>query len=224
MRHLRTRLSLVLMCAVVGAVGVRAQAANEWHADTQIWPEATLSFHLRPDTTLQLYGTIRPGRDATAIVAKQAGIGVGYALNRYLSIFGSYRYIVSDPVPGRHQTEHRYFFDLTGRVPLGQHFMLSDRNRVEVRDMAGNVSHRYRNRVQVECDLRLGERRVAPYAAYEIFYDDRFDLWSRRQYFAGTRLPLGKHLTLDTYFMRQLDVRARPGRVSTVGIHFRFDY
>lgn len=217
-----------VVCACACARGVAAQRAPdealERAADTQLWPDVTLALRPRPDLAIQFFGTVRLGHNASDPFTEQVGIGVNYAPRKYLTTFAGYRFVSNHLTPGRASTEHRYFFDVTPRLALGHKFTVIDRNRVEWRDINGTVSHRYRNRPQIERDCAVGEHRFTPYLAAEIFYDDRFHGWTRRQFFAGSRWQLSKHVALDTHFARQLDDRARPGRLSIVGVMFRFEY
>lgn len=220
------RTLLALLCALGCLVEVRGQVTapvQAWQADTQIWAETALNFRARPRALIQVFGTLRPGRDVTTLVAEQVGVGVGFTLNKYVSTFAAYRFAAARPTPNRSSTEHRYFFDVAAQAPLGKKFVVSDRNRYEFRDILGVISHRYRNRVQAEREVIVADRRVIPYVSCEFLYDDRFHVWNQRRYFVGSRLPVNKHLTLDAYFLRQLDRHARPDRVSAIGLMFRWD-
>ena len=59
--------------------------------------------------------------------------------------------------------------------------LLSDRNRIDLRDIAGEFSWRYRNRLSVEKEFSIGRVRVNPYTRFEVYYDSRYDLRSRRE-------------------------------------------
>lgn len=214
------RVAIVLAFLSLTAI---AQTSN-FHADTQIWPELTFGLRVRPGTAIQFYGTVREGRDVTAVVNKQIGVGINHSFNKYFSTFAGYRYVVTNPIPNKHSNEHRYFFDVTGRLPLSHKFLLSNRARAEFRDINGTFSRRYRDRVQVERDFSIKDHRFTPYISGEAFYDDRYHILNRHQYYLGWRMPLGKHLTLDNYFLRLLDKRGTPGRLSIIGVHFKFDY
>jgi hypothetical protein len=217
------------VCACACARGAGAQrapggAALERAADTQLWPDVTVNVRVRPGVALHFFGTARIGHELSAPAAEHLGVGVQYAPSEYLTTLVSYRFISAQPAPLLRATEHRLFFDVTPRLPLGHKFVVTDRHRVERRDINGVVSHRYRNRAQLERECVVRERRVTPYVAGEIFYDDRFHGWTQRRLFVGSRWLLGKHLTLDTHYQLLLDDRARPGKLNIVGVLFRFEY
>jgi hypothetical protein len=206
------------------ALAVSARAQTPAASDTQLWPDVTVSYRLRPDVALQFFGTVREGDDLSRPVSEQLGVGVTYAVSEHLSTFAGYRFLLGHPTPSTQSVEHRYFFDVTPRARLGRGLTLSDRNRLEFRNINGTFSRRYRNRVQLERDFVVRERRVGPYVAGEFLYDDRFDGWTQRRVFVGSRVQLSKHLTLDTHFQLLLDDRARLGRVSIIGTLLRLEF
>lgn len=193
--------------------------------DTQIWPDTQINIRLRPSQfRLTLFGTARIGRNDTAMISQQAGIGLSGSFGKYFTGAMFYRYVASEPAPDRQSTEHRFWLELTARVPIVADFTLVDRQRAEYREINHRISGRYRNRLQIERPLNIGEHwRVTPYVAGEGFYDGRFHQWSRFQYLFGSRLPVNKHLSFDTYYMRMLDTRARPGFLHVLGVATRVD-
>jgi hypothetical protein len=206
------------------ALAVSARSQTPDSSDTQIWPDVSLNYRVHPDVALHFFGTVRLGRDLADPVTEHLGVGVNYTVNEHLSTFASYRFVLSQPTPDTQSVEHRYFFDVTPRASLSHGLVISDRNRFEFRNINGAFSRRYRNRVQVEREYIVRERRVTPYASFEMFYDDRFHAWTQRRVFGGARVQLSKHLTLDTHFQRLLDDRARLGRVSIIGTLLRLEF
>lgn len=213
-------LTLLLVCSP----RLSAQSPADANADTQLWPDLQISIRLNPRVSANFFGTLREGRNINALVSEQIGAGAGLILNRYLSLSPLYRFIANQPTPTRHSTEHRFYLDLTARLPLGRGFALVDRNRGELRQINGVLSRRYRNRLQLERAFSLHDHKITPYVAGELFYEDRYHLWSRSQYLIGARFPLQQHLTLDSYYMRMIDVRARPGHLHVIGTIVRLDF
>lgn len=217
---------LLLFCLLLLVCSPRlsAQSPGEANVDTQFWPDLQFSLRLNPRVSVNFFGTIREGRHLSAPVSEQIGVGSGLVLNKYLSLSPSYRFIASQPAPTRHSTEHRFFLDLTARLPLGRGFALVDRNRGELRQLNGILSKRYRNRLQVERAISLHDHKITPYVASELFYEERYHLWTRSQYLIGARFPLQQHLALDSYYMQLIDVRARPGHLHVIGTIVRLDF
>lgn len=202
---------------------MRAQNRDDTAADTQIWPDVPISIKIDPNYSVIIHATVRLGRNNSAFVNEQVGIGLRRAFGNYFSASLNYRYLNSEPAPARLVREKRIFTDLTPRFPLGHGFQLQDRNRLEWRDVNGRINYRYRNRIQIERSFDIGEKKITPYLAAEAFYDTRFRAWNRKQFFAGSRLPLTRHLTFDGFYMRQLDDRVNPGFLHVFGTFLRLD-
>ena len=204
---------------------VTAQQAGPANADWQLWPEINLSVALNERVSLLAFGTLHVGQDVSDLNEEQAGVGLKFALNKYFSLSPAYRYSRGQP-PGRsHVREHRGFLDFNARMPLGDKFQLSDRNRGEIRRINGVTSGRYRNRLQIERPFRISEHKVIPYLADEVFYDTRFHIWNRNRIYAGVRVPLNKHFGVDGYFLEQHDVRDQPFRTRhVIALSLKLDY
>lgn len=209
---------------------VRAQSVEDTEHDAQLWPDVQVNFNLRQQWSVFLFGTMRLGRDWATVTNEQIGFGASKRIGANLTTLVSYRYLHTEAIPGRHVNEHRVFGDVTPRFNLGRlgrlgrGFTLVDRNRFEWRRVNGRYMYRYRNRVQLERPVAVGERRLTPYAAFEAFYDTRFRAWSRFQIYTGTRLPLTKQITLDSFYMHQWDSRAIPGYIDVVGALWRIEF
>jgi len=202
-----------------------AQQAGSSNADWQLWPETSLSIALNERVSLLAFGALHFGKDFSDLNEEQIGGGLNFSFNKYFSFSPAYRYIKGQP-PGRsHVREHRGSLDFNARMPLGEKFQLSERNRVELRRIDGIISGRYRNRLQVERQFRVHEHKVIPYLADEVFYDGRFHIWNRNRIYAGVRVPLNKHFSMDPYYLDQHDVRDRPfTRRHVIALSLRIDY
>ncbi len=220
--HPPTTLPVVLLVCL--SFPALAQKADDPQRDSQIWPDVTATIKLDEKFSLILFGTIRFGRDDTALVSHQAGIGVSHRFNKYLTGGVQYRFVENEPTPDRQSTEHRVFAELTPRTPLKFGFQISDRNRIEWRNINDKVAWRYRNRLQFERPLSIGERKITPYFAGESMYDTRYDAWNRNQIYIGARVPIIKHVTFDGFYMKQWDARALPGFVNVFGAFWRLDF
>jgi hypothetical protein len=218
--------AVVALIAILSGAGATsfAQHRDDPFTDSQVWTETQISLRLRPDLRLIFIGALRLGRNNSAFINEQAGIGLSRSFGNHLSGAAYYRYINSEPTPDRQAREHRFTFDLTPRALLKWGFAMSDRNRIEWRDINGKVSWRYRNRLQFEHPIGIGERKIAPYIAGEIQCDTRYDTCNRSQAYAGARVPLTKHLSFDGFYMHQWDARTRPGFVHVIGAYWRLEF
>jgi len=220
--HRRTSLLALLLIGL--SVSALAQQADDPRRDSQIWPDTTATIKLNDKYSLVLFGTIRLGRDDTALISHQAGIGISRKLNKYLTAATQYRYVANEPTPDKQSTEHRVYAELTSRAPLKFGLQISDRNRIEWRDINERVSWRYRNRMQIERPFSIKDRKITPYSAIEPMYDTRFDTWNRTQFYLGARVPIIKHVTFDGFYMKQWDARSLPGFLNVFGAFWRLDF
>jgi hypothetical protein len=123
--------------------------------------------------------------------------------NRLLMVRIGYHYIY--PYSGDASSEHRGVLEATGRHPLAIGVLISDRNRLDLRSIGGEFSWRYRNRLTVEKEFSMGRFKFSPYARGEIYYDSRFDKWSRTALIAGSVFPITRHFELEGYLEHQND-------------------
>jgi hypothetical protein len=127
-----------------------------------------------------------------------------------------YRYI--HPYTGDSPAEHRGVLEITGRHGLPGGVLLSDRNRMDLRSIGGEYSWRYRNRLTIEREFSIGRFKPSPYVRGEVYYDSRYDKWSRTALIAGSILPINRHLELEGYFEHQNDSGGSSNRtVNAVG-------
>jgi hypothetical protein len=220
MHKIWVRVVLWVGLVIGGGVSVAAQGTEGSRGDRQLWTDLQLSIKLHPQISATFFGTVRGGRNISAIVDTQIGAGLSFSFGKYFSLSPNYRHVTAKPSPTRRTQEHRFFVDLTVRVPLRFGLSLSDRQRGELRGINGVISGRYRHRLQLERALTLHDHKLTPYLSGEMIYDSRYHAWARNRIFIGARLPVQKHLTLDSYYGRQHDGRSRPGYLHLVGMIF----
>ncbi len=95
--------------------------------------------------------------------------------------------------------------ELNGRYPMEGTLWLTSRLRVDLRDINGEASQRYRVRVGAEWDAAVFEHPIAPYASVETLYDTRYDKWSRVTLKAGLETPIGGDWRIEPYLALQLN-------------------
>jgi hypothetical protein len=123
--------------------------------------------------------------------------------NRLLMVRVGYRYI--HPYTGDASSESRGVLEATTRHPLMRGVLVSDRHRMDLRSIGGELSWRYRNRLTIEREFTIKRFRFNPYARGEIYYDSRFDKWSRNALIAGSTFPITRHIELEGYLEHQND-------------------
>ncbi len=217
-RHLLV-LSLLLLVS-----SVNAQSANSTDDDEQFWPDLTLRFNLNKKTTLDFFATARLGRHVSHFVAEQLGVATAYRPSKYLTVAANFRTVWGQPTATKSSFEKRLFFDVTPRLPLKKGFLLTDRNRIEFREINGVRSTRYRNRYQIEKAMKWGEKTFTPYISGENYYDSRYHEWGRKQLWTGVRIPFSTHLSCDFMYMHNWDARAKPGYWHVLGVLTRIEF
>ena len=198
------------------------------HAQTTpVWPE--VDTYVTLDRTVRLFllaTTVQENSDTTE---GEFGVNVDIRLkplrrnpllmfrldeskNSVLTLRAGYRYL---PSYTGGSTENRGVLEATGRYPLMAVFgdvLFSDRNRVDFRDIAGEYSWRYRNRLSLEKEFSIGQVRLNPYSRFEFYYDSRYDKWSRTELSLGSSFPVSAHFELEGYFDYQNDTSGSPSR------------
>jgi hypothetical protein len=141
--------------------------------------------------------------------------------SRHLAFRVGYRYGWDRTEP-REYEEHRVVLEATGRFPGPWRSVLADRSRVDLRDVDGVRSGRFRNRLRLEHDVALGRRTLTPYAMAEVFYDSRYDAWTRQRYQLGVEWTLVGRSVVDTFYCRQDDSRSSVAHVNAAGLALNF--
>jgi len=96
--------------------------------------------------------------------------------------------------------------------------LASDRHRFEFRVKNGVYSWRYRNRFRLERDLRLAGHAITPFVSAEAFYDSAPAAWNRFRFQAGTVVPLGTHVEVESYYARQITEYASIRNLNALGL------
>jgi len=119
-----------------------------------------------------------------------------------------YNYLPSTNSP----TEQRGVLEATPRYPLKFDFLLSDRNRADLRFINGKFSWRYRNRPTIERTVSIRSYHFSPFVRAEAFYDSNYEKWSRTTVDVGSTFPICKHTEFETYYEHQNDTSHSPNR------------
>jgi hypothetical protein len=137
---------------------------------------------------------------------------------RFLTFRAGYQYSTS-LVNGDNSSENRAIAEATARYLLPGRVVLVDRNRGDFRFVKGQpFSMRYRNRLRVERDFELSGVVFTPFAYDEIFYNTKYGAWNRNRYAAGVEFPVGPHVVVEPYLLRQRDTRASVKFTNALGL------
>ena len=224
----------VLAAVIVWSCAITAHAQS-----MQVWPELGVFARVNDSMRFYLLGTtVKESKDSTEgefgpnldfylrPVRNPKHFGV-FALDeskhRYLLLRVGYRYLNSF---SDNPDEHRVVLEATARFPLAAGLLISNRGRVDFRFIDDEDSWRFRNRLSIEKELTIGRVRMTPYARGEVYYDSRFDAWSRTEWIGGATFPVRRRLELEGYFSYQNDTGGDPNRqvyaIGTVlNVYFR---
>jgi hypothetical protein len=135
------------------------------------------------------------------------------AKSRPLVLALGYRYL---PTPDKPPT-NRMEPVATSNFPLKAGLLATDRNRADLDWSNGSFTWRYRNRFTVERRFTIHSYHPAPYVSAEVFYESQYAKWSSTDLYAGSLLPLGKHVQLDPYYEHQNNTGKRPNEQVNAG-------
>ena len=135
-------------------------------------------------------------------------------------IGGRYIWKAVDP-PDKNET--RGVFDLKWYKELGDDWLLTDRNRIDLRKFEGEdtSSFRYRNRVQIERPFEVFSKTFTGFTSYEMYYDSRYDKWGQRHRFiGGVSVPIYKQFSVDVFYGYHVETKPNVESGSALGIAF----
>jgi hypothetical protein len=220
------RIVTILLAA---AVGVYAGDIFE-----QFWPEADVYINTGHDTRLMFLGS---GTRTQEVGRSDGQLGVymdfflapllkeretrhtQIAPDKFLMFRVGYLYnktVATSTKPS--VVENWAVIDLTSRFYLSYKILLSDRNRGDLGFTNGEFEPRYRNRLRLERTWRIAKRSLTPYAHAEVFYDWRYDGFTRQRYAAGNVFEFNKRVALDGYYLRQEDSKAKVKGMNVFGL------
>lgn len=151
------------------------------------------------------------------------GISLDHRLNKSWSLRGGARYIskLAEP-PDANET--RVVFDAKWFRKLKNQWLLTDRNRIDIRDIEDkeDLSYRYRNRIQLERPFVVNQTKLTGFGSYELYYDTRFNAWQRQRLILGVSIPLGRKASVDFFYGYHKETEPKVERADAGGIAFGF--
>ena len=178
----------LLLCAVAALTG-RARAVDS----TQFWPELNLFDNLGPQTRLFLDAAYVRDREADGRSLELAGYldvtlepflrrslrKEDWQKNKYLWLRLGYDDLFKTEGGEKQTGEDRVILSAYPRAYLPEEIVLEGRLRADLRWIGGDYSTRYRLRLEVNREFTVHGQAFTPYLQAEVFYDTRYDGWSR---------------------------------------------
>jgi len=211
---------ILMMCqAVVGQDPPRD--------DGQFWNETQVVKPFGPKRDLYIIGVLRMGRDFKRPVDERIGGALAFKVHPQLMIMPMYLHVTQQPFAGLSIHEHRINLNITGKAALGK-FTFTNRNLIErrVRHSQRDFTM-YRNRLQIDYPIRIGEGVWKPFIADEVFYatqtvSGKRAGWFRNRIGGGVLRQFTENFYAEFFYVYQHDGLSRPGNVHAIGTLFRF--
>jgi hypothetical protein len=221
---------------IAGALlGVAAGASPAQVTDDQFWPEIDTYVRLNHDA--RLFFLLAPVKETDANSFEDTQLGAHFEFGiapherkhlneaydadqlRYLRGSVGYRETFDVSRDDNTVSERRIVTDLTPRFFLPWKLLVAQRNRVDYRWIEGqDYSWRYRPRVWVERQSKLGSVTLVPHAAVELYYDSRYDSWNRTEYRAGFSVPVAAWFVPQAYYTREIDREPAKKYTNALGV------
>lgn len=202
-----------LGCLALAPTG-RAETTHEFWPELDLWYRFTDAWRLEYVAT----GTRDDSGDRTS---GTSALYVDYRMNDPISWRVGFEYINTLPdSPGQNNTvEHRVSLDFNYRWHLGDEVLMTDRTRLDLRDIESVDSYRVRNRVRVERPFKLTRTTLTPYLNAELYFDSRYDAAvTRLRMEAGSTVSLGKIWEADFYIGGQRNYQPTDKSTLALGI------
>jgi hypothetical protein len=171
------------------------QAKKTYEANAPVTAEfgPSLDFYLKPMIRLQ---------DITAF-------DLDDSKSRPLIFSIGYRYLPCPNSPPTNRMEPVVTFNFpVAKIGL----LLTDRNRGDLDWQNGGFTWHYRNRVQLERDIRIRSYHLQPYASAEFFYESQYSKWAETAIYIGSNFPIGRHVEINPYYEHQNQTGSSPSQ------------
>jgi hypothetical protein len=212
--------ALLLSCATLHA----APAWADNSLSTEFWPEINAYIGLNERSrmlftaaaTRAMEGQWTPGQAITqdaqftanfdytlAPVLRRDVPEAEWSKNRLLWSRIGFEYGTSGTSDADSFRSYTGILEMNSRYPTASLLWITGRLRVDLRDVNGESSQRYRVRLGSEWDTTAFEHPIAPYSSIEFVYDTRYDKWSRMTLKAGLETPIGGDWRFEPYLALQ---------------------
>jgi Protein of unknown function (DUF2490) len=209
-----TRLACIGMALALASRAARSDTTSDFLPELDIW------IKLNKDTRVLLASDDTRDRDSGDRTKGQGAAYLDYRLNDRISFRGGYMYSVTPATEPdeSNSVEHRWILDTSYNWRLSDAAKLTDRVRLDFRDIAGSYSQRIRDRLKLEYETHIGRQAVNPYGNIEAYYDTRYDTVSRYRLELGATTPLSNDIEIDLFLGRQRDTQPSTKFSTDIGI------
>jgi hypothetical protein len=204
------RLLLLILQTSAALLPLMCLGAEAQTTQNQFWPETDFYYQFKPRVRAVFVvarsqdpgdnDSVELGPDIEVYFKRfvKPPITTNNTASRQLLAFrAGYHYLAGQ------SPENRGIVQGTARAPILGSMELSDRNRVDLRWVQGQLfSWRYRNRLALQRSFKIKRVRVTPYVDGEFIWSSTTQSWNQNLFDIGANFPFRKWLEVTPYYER----------------------
>ncbi len=226
----RTPNLLTAIAAAAGLMaGFSATAAKATDEDFNVWTAQVVTIEADKDFRIRLEAQERFTDDASRLGQLLLRPAIGYQVDKDVSVYAGYAYVLTDPEGPAKSNEHRFFQELNLKHEINDTVTISSRNRFEQRtwEETGGTALRYRNQIAVRAKVSETNNLIVytePFIPLNSagFQSDEVVVWRN---FVGVSVPISKQFSLTPGYLNQHTFRPgedRTQHIANVTLGARF--
>jgi hypothetical protein len=197
MRHCAA--ATLLMLAAAGAEA-RAQSGTE---RIEFWPELQFRYSVDEATSLSLQSRLRATTASAGLYRAEEILSADRRFANWISAGMAFEH--RNSTNGTAFEEERLASNQTLYVALPDGFGVDFRTEENFRWLLSGFSVRLRERARVHRSVEIQDYRFTPMAWTEVFWDSLFGTFSRYRLGLGANLPVYRAMSVQPYFMREVN-------------------
>lgn len=231
MPSLCRKLALNLAVACLSAVSAHAQESA-----LEFWPELDVWLRMSPAWRASMYvpisknietkyregsilGQVDYAWGRTRYHRRMLDEGRAQTMRAYM-LRGGYLVGKSLGDDGATYRERTALAEFHARIPLQRNILVSQRLRTDLRWLGDDAeySQRWRYRVMVEKEYKVGESSTVPYVNIEPYYDSRYDTVNRIRVIGGATFAWTTQAAIETNWTYQHDTRSSVSNLNALNV------
>ena len=186
------------------------------HRALQVWPELQLHYRFDPQTKAIAMISSSRDQDSGQAYEGQVGLAVEHKFIDWFLARVGYRY--GSALDGHPFQENRLLTEETFRLGALTELKLELRTREDFRWLDTGFFVRLRERALLQREFRIGDYAFVPYVSGEIYFDTKYSQFSRYRLIAGVNFPIARAISIEPYFLEQVDIYPSVVPVPAIGI------
>ena len=217
---------MIIAVGIFASLGFSQTTPTHFDTDTQFWNETQFIVPLtkKKDWNFVLSINGRFGNGLRTTTDARIGGMITKKVNQYVTLTGGYLYQYSNPTFVRKRYASRFFGMATFTVPLGNKFILVNRNEVQYESRYSRADAVViRPRLLLKREITVGKTKIEPFVSWEPFYDTRLKAVSRYREQVGFSHKFSSQFSADFFYVRQDETgnHTRPGTLNGFGTTFK---